>query len=158
MKFKDLFNSIIQEEEKIPKAFEYKKICASHSYYFLYSSFKVLVLLKKDGLENNKRHWASDELIGNSLEQLVVYYEGTLTPKEIYDSFMLNFENNYTRLLKDLKQYKKFLNKEDTERENVLEIANNIYSSFSKWIVTIKNNLKAKNTFEYKLNFYNNNY
>lgn len=155
VKFKKMFDEVFCEE-KILKSFEYKKLCASQSYYLFYTSYKILVLLKKDELKDNKRHWVSDELIGNSLNQLVIYYEGNLTEKEIYDSLMLNFENNYVRFLKDVKQYNKFISKEDIEENKVKSIAEYVYKSFSSWIVKNKNYLKnLSNTFEFKQKFYN---
>lgn len=144
MKFKFLFNKILNEEEKILNQNGYKKEIASQSYYFLCIYFKLKVLYNKEACDKTVwRHWFYDEFVGNSLKRAYFYFTGRISKDEIVNALTFNLENNVKRLKGDvLYSYKDLIVKNDLDDENIKKLAFGCYNRFADYVI---NNRPTKN-------------
>lgn len=144
MKFRKFLDNLLKEEERIYTAHDFLKNLSKQSYYLLLQFFKLKILYNKENCDKTVwRHWFQDEFIGNSLKHCIFYFRGNITKEEIISSCMLNFDNNYKRLCKDVKDYyKTVINKEDLFEENIKSLALERYGRLADWIIENRNNLK----------------
>lgn len=141
MKFQKFLDRLL-EEEHIDNTHEFLKNLAKQSYYFLLICFKLKILYNKEACDKTVwRHWFQDEFIGNSLKRSIYYFKGKITKEEIINSCMMNFDNNYKRLCKDVIDcYKTLIDKNDLLEENIRKLAIICYSRLADCIVN--NDLK----------------